>query len=72
MLLTPVSGLVATRTKFMPETASSTTHSLFLGFCLPDISLYDQEQDSLSLAFLVSESIGIDPGGDRGTCPPLP
>ena len=40
--LTPLSGLVATRTEFMPETASSATHSLFLGFRLPDISLYPE------------------------------
>ena len=59
----PVSGLVATRTKFMPETASSAIHSLFPGFRLLVISLYDflvywllSQQDSLSIAFHISES----------------
>ena len=61
--LTPVSGLVATRTKFMTKTASSAIHSLFPGFRLLVISLYDflvywllSQQDSLSIAFHVSES----------------
>ena len=61
--LTPVSGLVATRTKFMTKTASSAIHSLFPGFRLLVISLYDflvywllSQQDSLSIAFHISES----------------
>ena len=60
--LTPMSGLVATRAKLMPETASPTNPSLLPRFRLQFISLYESlfgwppsQQDSLSAAFHVSE-----------------